>query len=276
MTIDLVVQGGTAFLGVNSEYVATLDVSQIAGPRNVAGATAFFADTYVEGGIVLYEQFEVWSLDSAPLVDVAVNPPAGAAGSYTSPTFGYSLNWNDTWTEIERGSYEGTDYLVLTNGAVIVDVYSVDMDVEATACNEDLFDVYSNSADYSNVYYLLDSSGNPLIEPGTDVATAWIAFTYTDEEGIATEYYEFDVCMRMPGGSTMVQLEFEALPEDIEANLPAIEELAMGLSFDQVPLDILDAKGGGGLAEGVDEGSSSGQATGRGGSTSGQSSDDDD
>ena len=131
-----------------------------------------------------------------------------------------------------------------------------------TACNAGLFNYYANDPDYSDVAYLTDSAGQPLVEPGADVATAWVSFTYTDEQGLSAQSYEFDVCMMMPDGSTMIQMEFEGAPEVIEANLAAIEELAMGVDFGALANPILDNKGGGGLIEDTPAGESRGDSAG--------------
>jgi hypothetical protein len=262
LVVDLIVQDGTALLGVNSVYIATLDVADLTGPSNVAAVSAFFGDTAIAGGGVDYDSFTVWSMDEA--VPLSSAPTDTDGNTYTSPNYGYSLTWNDSWTVIGEHSEPGFDQLTLTNGSAYADLYSVDLDVDATSCNEDLFAYYSSDSHYSNVAYLLDNAGNPLIVPGSDHASAWIGYTYTDDQGIATEYYDFAICARLPGDSGMVQLELQATPADIDANLAAIEELAMGLSFDQVLFDILDVKSGGGLVEGLDPGNSGGAVTGRG------------
>jgi hypothetical protein len=262
VVVDLIVQDGTALIGANGEYVATIDVAELSGPGSVAAASAFFSDTAVAGGGIDYDSFTVWSLDETISLTTAQSGVGG--NTYISPNFGYSLTWNDTWTVLGEVSEPGFDQITLTNGSAYADLYSVDLDVEATACNEDLLAYYASDPHYSNAAYLLDNAGNPLIVPGTDYATAWISHTYTDDQGVATEYYDFAVCARLPDGSSMVQLELQASPADIEANLAAMEELAMGLTFDQMPTDILDIKGGGALVEGLDEEVSGGAVTGRG------------
>src|SRR5690242_14121076 len=41
--------------------------------------------------------------------------------SYTSPTYGYQLTWDDTWSVVEQSSEGGYDLLHLSNG--VSDVY---------------------------------------------------------------------------------------------------------------------------------------------------------
>ncbi len=251
--LELIVVGATGYLAVNDVFVTELDLSAIPGPGTVAAATAFYASTSVPGGETLYENFTVTSLDvpaasvpgQAPVEAGAVlNGTAIAGTTYTSPTYGYTLTWDNTWTVLDEGVTDWYDFLTLSNGAVTADLYSINADQDATECNEDLMFYYQGDPDYSDVAYLLDSSGNPLVIPGTDHASAWVGFTYTDDSGISTQYYELDVCLRMPDGSAMIQLELQVAPADAEANLAAIEQLAMGIGFGLLSNPILDVKSG--------------------------------
>src|SRR5215218_1256165 len=74
ITLDLIVQGPTGYFGVDGNFVAELDLSQIPGPGTVAAVVGFFNETYVPSGQTGFEDFSVWSFDegAAPASETAV------------------------------------------------------------------------------------------------------------------------------------------------------------------------------------------------------------
>jgi len=63
--VQLAVQGTKADLFVNGEYVASLDVSQHQGHGQVLIGTGFYENSESLGAVTRYEQFTVWSLETA-------------------------------------------------------------------------------------------------------------------------------------------------------------------------------------------------------------------
>jgi hypothetical protein len=85
ITLDLFVQGPTGYFGVDGNFVAELDLSQIPGPGTVAAVVGFFNETYVPNGQTAFEDFYVSSFDQG--VPPAVETPTTAAGVPTeAPT----------------------------------------------------------------------------------------------------------------------------------------------------------------------------------------------
>ena len=62
--IDLVVDGDTGYFGVNGDFVAELDLSEVSQSGDVAIATAFFVGNFQEGEATGYEDFIIWELPS--------------------------------------------------------------------------------------------------------------------------------------------------------------------------------------------------------------------
>jgi hypothetical protein len=79
-TIDLVVDGATALLGVNGTFVARIELPT-AMTADVMAATDFFAGNVVEEREIVYSGFEVWSapdLASLPTTPAAAAPDDAA------------------------------------------------------------------------------------------------------------------------------------------------------------------------------------------------------
>lgn len=283
-SVDIIAAGNRGYFGVDGVLLTTFDLSTHSGPGDIVlSAAAIAAIDGASLGITNFSVWDLQAGDSVggavtssrqaaapipgssgmarsrlagggiskdagqgPVRSIVSDQMTGASeNSYRSPNYGFGLTWSDAWTEVDHGTEGGVDYLVLTsNGLLWADLYAVAPYVDATACNAALFDYYSTEPGYSNVAHLVDSSGNQLVVAGTDIATAWVSFSYTDAQGVTYQRYEFDVCATMPDGSTMFRLEIEGSPEDVEANLAMIEELAMGIDFGLLSNPILDQKSG--------------------------------
>jgi hypothetical protein len=257
VTLNLIVIGAEGYFGINDQFVAKFDLSELPGPGSIDLASAFFNDTYIEGGGLQFEDFVIWSLDSAtgvpvasptqpavveptpteaatdltPTVPADQSPVAGAnvvGNTYTSPTYGYSLTWNDTWTVESDESGETGDYFGLSNGPVIADLIGEPWDPAGGSCFERLEQYYASQPAYSDIQSATDSeSANPGIWEITGILT----MTYTDEEtGEATDYINYAACSEIPGQNAIVSLEQFVPVVDFRAQQAAMDELRAGFA----------------------------------------------
>ena len=65
-TVDLVAVGGVGYLAVNDRYVATLDLGVLETSGEVWAGSGFYAENKIDGAMTSFNDFQVWSLDSAP------------------------------------------------------------------------------------------------------------------------------------------------------------------------------------------------------------------
>jgi hypothetical protein len=77
LTIEVLVLGAQGFFAVNETFVSRLDLSAIPGSGDVLAGTAFFNESYADGGSTSYEQFSVWP--------IALQPEPAAAAATPSP-----------------------------------------------------------------------------------------------------------------------------------------------------------------------------------------------
>jgi hypothetical protein len=228
--ISLFAIGDKGYFGVDGEYVATLDLSAIVAPGNIAAGTSFAPDTYIEGASTAYQDFIVWSFDDAapdapPAADDLPGDLTDVAGNtYANPTYGYSLTWDDSWSVEDVPASEG-DMFELSNGTVIADLYWFEWDGDATSCNDDIIAYLQSDSHYSNVEYVTLPNGDPMVTPGEDIAAALISYTYTDDEGQVEDWYDYALCVRLPDSQTFVQLEQYVAPADFAAQLDEMETL---------------------------------------------------
>jgi hypothetical protein len=89
-TIDLVAIGALGYVGVNGDFVATLDLSGAVGRGQIFVSTSFFIQNFIDGEATAFEAFTVWSLDGEqaldpgltdrPTADEPADEPAGSGG----------------------------------------------------------------------------------------------------------------------------------------------------------------------------------------------------
>jgi hypothetical protein len=85
-TVDLIVDGQTALLGVNGEFVTTIDLPP-ATASDVQAGTGFFTNTTEVGRTISYRDFAVWPLASEPgtLVEAQGTPPSNIGQPTVTP-----------------------------------------------------------------------------------------------------------------------------------------------------------------------------------------------
>lgn len=294
IALDLVVQGGTGYFGVNGAFVSELDLSQIPGPGTVAAVVGFFNETYVPGGQTLFEDFSVWSFDQgtapatattvvgvptqAPTVaippaetpttttglptqapTVAIPPaetpttaailptetPSAVAGTfpgvdsatntYTSPTFGYQLSWDPTWSPVTASSQDSFDVLRITNGVTITDLYSGVSSMSLDECITSLVDYYLGNPSYANVVQVPFASGEMILTQG-NVAIATLTFDYTDDGGVVTQTTDSVICVSMPTQGALVTMESYIPTDQLATQLDAVHALEANLVVDGAPV----------------------------------------
>ncbi|CAN5760007.1 hypothetical protein BH20CHL4_BH20CHL4_01530 [soil metagenome] len=259
VTLNLIVIGASGYFGINGEFVARFDLSELPGPGSVDVASAFFNDTYIPGGALQFEDFVVWSLDSTtgdpaptatqqvtveqtpteasilltPTTETGQTPavtPAIPPGStsvvgttYTSPTYGYSLSWNDAWTVDSVDTDETGDYLDLSNGVVVADLIGEPWDLADGSCFDRLVLFYSSDPAYSDIQSATD---NVSAHPGIWDITGILTMTYTDEEdGAVTDYINYAACSELPGQNSIVSLEQFVPVAEFRTQVAAMDDL---------------------------------------------------
>ena len=120
-----------AYLRLNGEFVQALDVSAYQDAGDVSIGTGFYTGYTIAGEATPHIDFTVWSLDDLDAdgegTDATALPgpsPAGTEGvtgtGYASPSYGYTLSWDDGWSATDERAADGNDLLALSNGTSTV------------------------------------------------------------------------------------------------------------------------------------------------------------
>lgn len=294
-TYDVVLAaiGDEAAFSLNGEPLAVLDISDIAGPGEVLFGSAFYDSTSVADRDIDFSDISFYSLDDAssttepteeataeatteegsggriegrgssetPTEEATEEATAETEGdTYVSPTYGYSLEYDDTWT-IPEGSSDrpnpstGTDLdgdgidildadsVLLQNDISTVVIYGGTTSSTAEECVQGDIGFFQDAdSGYDFFSIAKDTNGDDLEGETTDgdgyYAVIWVTNTANDID--TTVYLE---CRPFNDGDGMLLIEHYAADDDYNDQIDAREELLAGL----------DASGTGAVIPEVDD-----------------------
>jgi uncharacterized protein len=151
--------------------------------------------------------------------------------SYVSPSFGYELTWDDTWTVEEEASEGGYDYLLLTNGttyAYLEGFYGFDGD--PTACVDDISDQIAEEADGGQVTIAQAEDGSELAGEEEGLAYAVFDYTITYEDGEVVDASALVQCWTLQEGASVLAFTAIVPSESFNDELAAIDGLISSLT----------------------------------------------
>ncbi len=159
-------------------------------------------------------------------------PVVGVIGSnYVSPTFGYSLSWDETWSVVSDSSVNGEDSVQLTNQTSNVYIQGFgNYPDDAIVCLDGLAARLPTTQGFSEVEPRLTVDGKPILSGDASRRMGVYDFTYTTESASRryTEYLECRVIE--PGWSVMVVTQIvlaDAYPSQIEPLRQLLDGIVM-------------------------------------------------
>lgn len=264
-TYDVVVaaMGGDAAFSVNGTAVAQLDVSKLTDGGDISLASGFFSSSSVAGDKVAFSNVTLYDLNGAEggnnggnTQEASPTPESGNGGDnggqtegrptataesgnqgnqggsssdvgYTSPDYGYTLAFDNTWTISDQSEKDGNDYVNLSNGKSTVLIFGQAYTGTAQACVESdikYFQDKSNGYTFDGV--ATDKSGSELsgdLAGNGYYSVLWV----TDKNGDAqTIYVE---CRPIVDGKSMMLIEQYAADADYNSEIAARKALLAGL-----------------------------------------------
>jgi hypothetical protein len=231
--ITLAVVGDDAYFAINGAFVEKLDVSSLKQAGRTLVIAGLLQGSYVAGGWTAYDYFEVWSLDSVDTSSSRINTdPLG--GAYTSPTYGYSLLWDGSWSVAAESSDDATDTLELTNGTSTVTVTGYPTGITPLSCLDEQADLLRQRPDVTNVEPWLNNDGSPMRAGDATSATALYSVTVAAEGQPETLYDAFVRCQPISLGESMISMVHFAPDATFDDEVDARNTLFASLTFSAV------------------------------------------
>ena len=239
-TLTVYAEGGLVHVAINGDYVGSAEVD-IDGEGKIAVGTAFFGDSFQDGGVTGFTEFTVWEIggsgksgstkadtttgpkvpgskpsgknkddsstkDESSSKDTGTRKPKGT--TYESPTYGYTLTYDKTWTLKSDDSSDGIDSLVLTNDISELKVYGIAQAESPAACRDALINVYGKTLENSEITADFTNSGEGTIDSGNRQGSEWmnVLVTIDTDSGPANIVVYFE-CGPVDGSDYLVGIQ---------------------------------------------------------------------
>lgn len=118
--------------------------------------------------------------------------------TYTSPTYGYSFSWDDSWSVSMAGTTGGGDFIMLIHDAATLMIQGTSTyGGDTAACLAAMESELRGLADAEDVVPFNDASGRS--HSGSDAYSVWATFAYiSTNDNIATgRRVQFHLCRRL-------------------------------------------------------------------------------
>jgi hypothetical protein len=162
--------------------------------------------------------------------------------TYESPTYGFTLEWDeDVWEVDDASSEGGVDVLVLISDGSTVSFHASEaFGGDAEACVEAAEDEIAGRRGVEDVELLEDGDG-PIFEGDEAYAYAYYGFTIERPSSRRGEYYEYVECSALNGGESVLRISQTALIDDAEDEIDALFELLDNVELASTLPAVLDA-----------------------------------
>ncbi|MCA9879265.1 MAG: cupredoxin domain-containing protein [Thermomicrobiales bacterium] len=171
---------------------------------------------------------------SADALAAAVAQTPAPSTTYTSPTFGYTIGYGETWQETENVSHNGRDRFVLFNGTSYITFTGEEaFNGDPQACVDTFVQQLIADPNVSDARLATDEQGQPL-EGGTAATGAFAIYDHDYDFGNRVEPYTLFVgCVPLREGEAVLAIVQNVPTEDYNQQLALREALLRGLTLAQ-------------------------------------------
>ena len=164
-------------------------------------------------------------------------------GSYTSPTYGYTVEWDKgVWAIAGIGSADGIDTLRLASDRGTLDFEGLTRyEGDPRACARGTADARSRDAGVSGYVALRDEEGNRVA--GTVDGRSFVVYrlTFVGEDGVEVERINHIECRTLFAGESVLATTLTVPLDDYEAELPLAEAVLASIQVpDEPPTPVAD------------------------------------
>ena len=202
---------------------------------DIAVGTSFLTDSFQEGAVTGYTNFTVWELGGG-LGQAKKTPtpaedktPVVEGTTYQSPTYGYSVTYDDSWTAKES-SRRGTDTIELDNGSSSIQLAGTASNETPQECVNGLIDSLQSDSTISDVTIAVDDNDEEMRGEIDNGEYAVLQVTVEGDQGPAnlTMYYS---CLPIVEGESMLTITHVAdsadYNDEIESRAAVLDTLSI-------------------------------------------------
>ncbi len=157
-----------------------------------------------------------------------------ATNTYISPTFGYQLSWDATWSPVSSSSQDSFDVLRITNGVTTTDLYSGASTMGLEQCITSLVEYYQGNTSYSNVVQVPFADGQMILIQD-NVAIATLTFDYNDGT-TTTPTTDSVICVALEARGALITMESYIPTAEYDSQIAAVQALEAQFVVDGAPV----------------------------------------
>ncbi len=181
---------------------------------------------------------------------------ASSEGFYESPSYGYSIEYDDSWEVREDESQGGYDLLQLaSDGSTFYLEGYPGYDGDAESCVTTQLNNFENQPSVDDFEIVEDEEGEPIESYDEDASFALFSLEFTNDDGETFDYVVYLECQPLQEGATVLVISQFMPAESYEDELERKDESVDTLDLDGV--DEIDASSSGddeaGEGDGDDE-----------------------
>jgi hypothetical protein len=239
-SLTLYADGDTVHLAINGDYVASVEVPYVDAGGFAVG-TGFLFESFQEDSVTGYSDFTIWDLGGSATDDADKTDEPIEGTGYTSPTWGYSLEFDDTWDVTNETSRRDVDTLEIDNGTSSIQFVGGESSDTPGECVDAFVDQMQSDESLSDATIALDEDDNEMLGDSGD--SAFVVLHVTVEGGPATaELTVFYSCMTIVEGESLLQITHIAESADYNDEVERRAEVLDTLSIEGEEPDRGDAE----------------------------------
>ncbi len=173
------------------------------------------------GGLIIGPSPTPGGLVIGPSPTPGASPAPGVSGAtYTSPTYGFSLKWDETWNVVEASSVGGEDRLQLSNGVSELTFHAhPGFGGDPATCLAGMVSALQSEPSVSEVGPAYGPDGQPL--QGGDATQRFAVYTYqTESGGLPTASAAYLACRTLVPGNTVLEISHRTRLDAFNAESP--------------------------------------------------------
>lgn len=174
----------------------------------------------------------------------------GEEGTYTSPTYGYSISYDDSWTIGQEDTQGGYDILKLdSDGSTFYLEGYPDYDGDPETCLDEQIDLTENDPSVDDFEILEDENGEPIELRDADQAFALVQVSVTTDEGDTGELVVYLECRPLIPDVAVIVISQYMSPSGYENELERKDAIVDTLILDDDASDDPDNNGNSGSSD---------------------------
>lgn len=172
-----------------------------------------------------------------PVSVVGARPAVDVVGTtYTSPTFGFTMTWPDSWFQLEEKTAPPFDQITISDGVGFLSVFGDEANGTTPGLAlAGLIAGLTSDPSVSNLQVMQDATGAPIREINADNASTAYTYTLTLDDGTTIPAASYITCRLLRGNNLLVIARGETLSDFYVSEQPQWQQILDTIAIPEPP-----------------------------------------